>query len=88
MKKSNSEYIMVFACYNKAVFLYNKLVKNGYKVKLVATPCKISSGCSHSIRFNEENFEIVKNEAEKNNIKPKAVYKIVLQDGKENYKLL
>nr|WP_206154778.1 DUF3343 domain-containing protein [Clostridium muellerianum] len=79
---------MVFTCYSKAVFVYKKLIEKGYKVNLVSTPCKISSGCSHSIRFKEEDFSIVKSETEKNNIVPKAIYKIVLQNNKESYELL
>lgn len=88
MEKSNSECIIIFPSYNRAVFMYDKLVKEGYKVRIISTPCTISSGCSYSIRFSEENLTIIKNKVEKNNIKVKAVYKIVLQDGNETYKLL
>lgn len=88
MKKSNNEYIILFNSYNNAVFVYKKLIKKGYKVNLISTPCTISSGCSYSVKFSEEDLPIVKNEAERNNIKIKAVYKIVLQQNTIDYKLI
>ncbi|AKN32535.1 hypothetical protein Ccar_17380 [Clostridium carboxidivorans P7] len=88
MKKSSGEYLMVFPCYSKAMLIYNKLMEKGCKVNFISTPCEITLGCSYSIRFNEENFEIVKSELKINNIKAKSVYKIVLQDNKEAYQLI
>lgn len=47
-------YLLVFSSHNQAVYLYNWLIKKGYPVELVSTPCKISSGCTQSIKFGEE----------------------------------
>ncbi|WPC41343.1 DUF3343 domain-containing protein [Clostridium sp. JS66] len=88
MKKDSGDYLMVFSSYSKALLIYNKLTKKGCKVNFISTPCEITLGCSYSIRFNEESFEIVKSELKNNSIKAKSVYKIVLQDNKEAYQLI
>ncbi len=88
MEGRSTEYIMVFTSHNRAVFLYDRLIRKKYRIKLVSTPCEISKGCSHSIRFRDEDFQAIKNEANKNNITPRAIYKIVLKGNKESYELI
>lgn len=88
MEGQSAEYIMVFTSHNRAVFLYDRLIRKRYRIKLVSTPCEISQGCSHSIRFRDENFTAIKNEADRNNITPRAIYKIVIKGNKETYELI
>lgn len=47
-------YLAVFDSKNHAIYLHQYLRKNkitGYE--LVSTPCKITAGCSYSIKFND-----------------------------------
>lgn len=77
--------ILVFASHNQAAFLYTKLIREGFKVELISTPCRISSGCSQSIKFREELMETVLLEAEKAGIKIVGAYKIIGENGNLEY---
>lgn len=79
------EYILVFATHNHAVLLYRRLAKMGYQVELISTPCKISAGCTQSIKFKENYYNVVKEEAAKSNIITRGLYKICKKGSKTNY---
>lgn len=77
MEKETSYYIIVFRSYNQSTLFHKRLVNRGCHVELISTPCKIDSGCSHSIRFEEEDKECVKEEINNAKIDIKGVYKVV-----------
>lgn len=79
------QYLLVFSSHNQAVFLFNKLIKKGYKIELISTPCTISSGCTQSIKFMEKDMQTIRNEAQISNMKVKGVYKIIKKGIKYTY---
>lgn len=81
------DYMMVFASYNSVVYLYERLVKKGYDVVIMNTPCKISSSCSQSIRFRSKNKEKVLKEADRINVIPRGLYRIIRENNLETYEL-
>ena len=84
-KYEQSQYLLVFASHNQAVFLFNKLIKKGYKVELVSTPCTLSVGCTQSIKFMEKDIQAIRNEAQISNMIVKGIYKIVKNRAKYTY---
>jgi Protein of unknown function (DUF3343). len=80
-----NEYMLVFASHNQAVFLYNRLIKLGLKVELISTPCRLSAGCTQSLKFNEDLLTVVRSEAIKSNMMIRGIYKIVRENNKTNY---
>lgn len=83
------KYILVFSSINVSVFLYNLLIKNGFKVEVMATPCSISAGCARSIIFdNEDYLEKIKKIATDNKITINKIYKIVKTYNQTRYILL
>lgn len=79
------EYILVFATHNHAVLLYRRLAKLGCKIELISTPCRISAGCTQSLKFKEDYFNLVKEEAAKINVITRGIYKICRRGSKTNY---
>lgn len=84
-KNEQSQCLLVFASRNQAVFLFNKLIKKGYKVKLVSTPCSISAGCTQSINFMENDIQAIMAEAKSSNMILKGIYQIVKNGAKYSY---
>lgn len=84
-QNQQSQYLLIFASHNQAVFLFNKLIKKGYKVELVSTPCSLSAGCTQSIRFMEKDIQAIRNEAQISNMKIKGIYKMVKNGAKYTY---
>lgn len=82
---TENDYIIVFATHNQAVFLFNKLLRMGYGVELISTPCRISAGCTQSIKFKYNLMDVVKQEAENRNMMIRGIYKVVKQGTKFNY---
>lgn len=80
-----SQCLLVFASHNQAVFLFNKLIKKGYKVELVSTPCSLSAGCTQSIRFMEKDIQAIRTEAQISNMLVKGIYKMVKNRTKYTY---
>ncbi len=80
-----SQYLLVFTSHNQAVFLFNKLLKKGYKVELVSTPCSLSAGCTQSIKFMEKDLQTIKTEAKISSMKVRGIYKIVKSSNKYTY---
>lgn len=79
------EYLLVFISNNFATLVYSNLKKKDYNIELISTPCSISSGCSHSIRFPEEYLDEMKEQAEKNKLCVKGIYKISRVEDKIQY---
>ncbi len=77
--------LLVFASHNQAVFLFNKLIKKGYRVELVSTPCTLSAGCTQSIKFMESDIQAIRTEAQISNMRIKAIYKIGKSGTKYTY---
>lgn len=77
-------YVAVFESKNHAVELYYYLNKEKYyQYELVSTPCKIKSGCSYSIKFNDfKYYDFLHKLAAKNNRSILAIYSIKRQNGK------
>ena len=75
------EYILVFESHNQAILLFNKLIKLGFKVELVTTPCDISAGCSQSLKFKEKDMHLINSEARRNSIRINGIY-LVKKNGK------
>lgn len=81
------QYLLTIAYQSQAILLYNELKKKGYDIKVVATPCSLGNGCSKSIRCSGEILERVKEEAKKNNIVIKGIYKILKNPANQTYYL-
>ncbi|MBU5483656.1 DUF3343 domain-containing protein [Clostridium sp. MSJ-11] len=79
------EYILVCASYNIAIFLHNKLLRQGHSSQLISTPCRISSGCSQAVKFKEDSLEYVK---ELIAAQPgvRGIYEVTLENKKPKYK--
>lgn len=76
-------YIAVFVSKNHAVELHHILSRKGHNYELISTPCKISSGCSYSIKFNHLYSAKPITEAAKEYKKTvKDIYKIYRVNGK------
>ena len=75
-------YMLVFESHNQAILLFNKLIKSGYKVELISTPCDLSVGCSQSLKFNERDMSLIINEAKKNLVRINAIY-LLKKDGRK-----
>lgn len=85
MKIEENEYLVVYPGHNISALLYQRLLKKSCKVELVSTPVKISYGCSQAIKFKEVYKDIVIDEIQKINTKPKGLYKIIKKGKLENY---
>lgn len=85
MYNEQSQYLLVFASHNQAVFLFNKLLKKGYKVELVSTPCTLSAGCTQSIKFMEKYMQAIKTEIKVGAMRVKGIYKITKNGPKYTY---
>ena len=86
--EEGNEYLVVYPGHNITSLLYQRLKKKSCKVESVSTPTKIYSSCSHAIRFKETYMDIVMDEIEKINTKPKGVYRIVKKGKVEDYELI
>jgi hypothetical protein len=84
-KYEHPQFLLVFTSHNQAVFLFNKLIKKGYKVELVSTPCSLSVGCTQSIKFMEKDMQIIKTEIQVSNMKVRGIYKIIKNGPKYTY---
>lgn len=85
MYNEQSQYLLVFASHNQAVFLFNKLLRKGYKVELVSTPCTLSAGCTQSIKFKEKDMQVIKTEIKAGAMRVKGIYKITKNGSKYAY---
>jgi len=75
------DYILVFESHNQAILLFNKLIKLGFKVELVTTPCDLSVGCSQALKFKDRDMTLIISEAKKNLIRVNGIY-LIKKTGK------
>jgi Protein of unknown function (DUF3343). len=85
MEVHEEKYLLVFESYNQAMLLYNELLKKECKVELVSTPCRVSRGCSQSIVFTAADIKKVTEETKKNKVIVKGIYRIVKNNGFNDY---
>lgn len=85
MYNEQSQYLLVFASHNQAVFLFNKLLRKGYKVELVSTPCTLSAGCTQSIKFKEKDMQVIETEIKVGAMRVKGIYKVTKNGPKYTY---
>lgn len=88
MKAEDYDYLMTFPNHNRALYIYERLVKKKIQVKLVSAPNKINVSCTQAVKFKEIDMEIVEKELEGNKIYPTALYRIVVIGKKETYELV
>jgi hypothetical protein len=81
MPAKDYDFIMVFTSHYRALYIYERLLKKNIEVKLITAPYKINISCTQAIKFKERDSEVIKQELQKDNIYPTAVYRIV-KDGK------
>lgn len=79
------KFIVIIVSSSRAAFLYTKLIDLGENLEIVATPSKLSQGCTKSIICQKEQLSIIKEQAKKYNITAKAIYEIILENGKRKY---
>lgn len=84
-KVLENEYLAVFKSQNHAIYLYGILNNKGIPTKIIQTPCKISTSCTHSIKFEEKYMNIIINEIKNSGIKIRGIYKIIVHEGKKEY---
>lgn len=85
MESDERKFIVIIVSSNRAAFLYKKLIELGYNVEIMATPCKLSNGCTKSIKCKREHLDIIKEQAEKYNIIVKSIFQIIMENGKYKY---
>lgn len=85
MEENEFKYLLIFESYNQAILLYNELLKRGCNVELVSTPCRISRGCSQSIVFTKEDIKKIKEEAKRNKVIIRDIYKRINRNGTYEY---
>lgn len=85
MESDDRWFIAIIASSNRAAFLYKKLIELGHDVEIMATPCKLSNGCTKSIKCRREQLDIIKDQAQKYNITVKAIFQIIIEKGKYKY---
>lgn len=88
MKAEKYDYIMVFTCHQRALYIYEHLTKRNIKTKLVSAHNKINISCTQAVKFKDIDMEIVQTELYKNNIYPTAMYKILGEGKNETYELV
>lgn len=79
------KYLLVFSSGSHAMLLYNQLINKGCSLELVATPCRLSRGCSQSIVFQASDMRTIIEEIKTNNVIVKGIYKIVEKNNHKNY---
>lgn len=84
-KVLENEYLAVFKSQNHAIYLYGRLNKKGVLTKIIQTPCKISTSCTHSIKFQQKYINIIISEIKNSGIKIRGIYKIIVHEGKKRY---
>lgn len=85
MEVCNNKYIMVIASNSQATYLYNELIKKELNVEFIATPAKVSSGCSKSIIFNTMDIKEFVLDVNKLKIKISGIYKMVKNANDYDY---
>lgn len=87
MRQEEYDYIMAFSSHHRAQYIYERLLKRKAQVRLVTAPYKKMTSCTQAVKFKESDQEVVQEELKSNNIYPTAVYKIIRENGKEEYVL-
>lgn len=85
MKIEEAIYLVVYPGHNMSSLLYQKLLKRSCDVELMATPVKITYGCSQAVKFKEKDLQIVLTEASKLRIAPKGIYRIIKKGNLVSY---
>lgn len=88
MKTEDYDYTMTFTSHNRALYIYERLVRKNIQAKLVNAPNKINISCTQAVKFKEMDIEVVQKELKKNNIYPTAMYKIIREGKSETYELV
>lgn len=88
MKTEDYDYIMTFTSHNRALYMYQHIIRKNIQVKLVNAPNKINISCTQAIKFKEIDNEVIKKELQRNNIYPTATYRIVREGKNETYELV
>ncbi len=92
VRKINSAeyYIILFNSKNHAIHLNYLLEKKGYrKFQLISTPCRLSKGCSYSLKFNKlSDLEYLKRENKNLSQLVNGIYEVQRIKGKKTYKKL
>ncbi|MPN53166.1 hypothetical protein SDC9_200830 [bioreactor metagenome] len=85
MESDDRKFIVIIASSNRAAFLYKKLIELGVKVEFMSTPCRLSKGCTKSIKCSEDQFDIIKQQAKQYNITIRGIYERVKEDKRYKY---
>ncbi|MFT8351086.1 DUF3343 domain-containing protein [Clostridium saccharoperbutylacetonicum] len=88
MRTEDYDYTMTFTSHNRALYIYERLVRKNIQAKLVNAPNKINISCTQAVKFKEMDMEVVQGELQKNNIYPTAMYKIIKEGKNETYELV
>lgn len=84
-KVLENEYLAVFKSQNHAIYIYGILNSKGIVTKIIQTPCKISTSCTHSIKFEEKYMNIIMSEIKNSGVKIRGIYKIINHEGRKEY---
>lgn len=71
------KFICVFESYNHAFYFLKRMNERGTKLKIIETPTNLSSSCTKSVRFTENEFDKVKEELNSLNYEVRGIYKIL-----------
>lgn len=88
MRTEDYDYTMTFTSHNRALYIYERLVRKNIQAKLVSAPNKINISCTQAVKFKEMDIEVVQKELQKNNIYPTAMFKIIKEGKNETYELV
>lgn len=85
-KVLENEYLAVFKSQNHAIYIYGVLNSKGIATKIIQTPCKISTSCTHSIKFKQKYINTILDVIKSRGVKIRGIYKIIMHEGKKEYK--
>lgn len=84
----DEKYIAVFASYSHTAFLHSRLLELNIPSEIIATPYKLSIGCTKSVLFNAKDLKRVKNVIRVNSLMERGIYEKVLYKNQITYILI
>lgn len=80
------KYLAILDSGNYVYKLDSELRKKGYDFEIVSTPCRIAKGgCGLCLKFPEEYFGMVKEEADRINTPVREAYKVIPGFSRNRY---
>lgn len=85
---NDEKVIAVFESYSQISLLQNEFKKRGMESEIIATPYKISFGCTKSILFYEKDISVIRSIIDIHRFICKGIFQKVLYKNKITYILM